>query len=143
MKTGITALFSGIVFGFGLNLSQMVNPEKVLAFLDITGNWDPSLALVMAGALAVALPLYSITLKRTAPLLAEKFELPVKQQLDKSLLLGATLFGCGWGLAGYCPGPALAAMLINWQEAIPFVIAMAVGGKLCDILLAVINVNNN
>ncbi len=142
MKTGITALGTGIVFGFGLNLSQMVNPGKVLAFLDVTGNWDPSLALVMAGALAIAMPLFSITLKRSAPVLSNKFALPVKQKPDKSLLIGAALFGCGWGLAGYCPGPAIASLLINWQEAIPFVIAMAVGGKLCDMLMAVIHANS-
>lgn len=132
MKQNLAALGTGLLFGIGLNLSQMVNPDKVLAFLDITGHWDPSLALVMAGALLVSLPAYLFILKRSAPVCATSFDLPQKTQPDTRLLVGASLFGIGWGLAGYCPGPVISALAINWQEAVPFIIAMWLGGLIAD-----------
>ena len=132
MKQQLTALATGVLFGVGLNLSQMVNPEKVLAFLDIARNWDPSLALVMAGALLVSFPAYMFILGRDKPVCAESFDLPGKTRPDTRLLFGASIFGVGWGLAGYCPGPVIAALTINWREAVPFVIAMWIGGLLAE-----------
>ncbi len=131
-KINIVALLAGILFGVGLSLSQMINPQKVLAFLDVFGHWDPSLALVMGGALAVTIPAYYFILRDPAPMIAEKFYLPDNTAIDKQLVLGAALFGIGWGVAGYCPGPAVAALSINWQEAVPFLIALAVGGFASD-----------
>ncbi len=132
MKQQVTALGTGILFGVGLNVSQMVNPEKVIAFLDIAGNWDPSLAFVMAGALLVSFPAYMFILNRNRPVCAESFDLPTKARPDPRLLGGVALFGMGWGLAGYCPGPAVSALAINWHEAVPFIIAMWVGGLLAE-----------
>ena len=139
-KTNIVALFAGVLFGVGLSLSQMINPQKVLAFLDVFGNWDPSLALVMGGALAVTIPAYYLILRDPAPAIAKKFYLPDKSAIDMPLALGAALFGIGWGIAGYCPGPAIAALSINWQEAVPFLIALAAGGFVTDLGL---RLNNN
>jgi len=127
MKKILLALVSGILFGLGLSLSQMVNPEKVLGFLDITGNWDPSLAFVMIGALAVAFISFRWVLKRPAPLLDNAFHVSKRREIDKPLLLGAALFGIGWGMSGYCPGPALASLGLGTREALVMVIAIYAG----------------
>lgn len=133
MWRSLAALLTGLLFGVGLAWSQMVYPQKVLAFLDVAGgHWDPSLALVMLGALAVTLPAFAVILKRGGPLLDVRFYLPDKTAPDARLLVGAALFGVGWGLAGYCPGPAIAALAIHWREALPFLLATAAGGWLAD-----------
>jgi uncharacterized membrane protein YedE/YeeE len=127
----LAAPLSGLLFGAGLVVSQMVNPEKVLGFLDFagiaTGAWDPSLAFVMAGALAVTAPGYWLTLRRAAPVAAPEFEVPTRRDIDAKLLSGATIFGLGWGLAGYCPGPAIAALVFGRVETAVFVAAMLAG----------------
>ncbi|HET6222036.1 MAG TPA: YeeE/YedE family protein [Dongiaceae bacterium] len=123
-------LVAGIVFGLGLALSQMTNPAKVLAFLDVAGHWDPSLALVMAGALIVAVPGFQLTLEWPMPLLADRFELPVKGAIDARLVGGAALFGIGWGLVGFCPGPAFASLAYGLSDSLVFVLAMAAGAGL-------------
>ena len=105
------ALLSGTLFGLGLVVSGMVNPAKVLAFLDVAGNWDPTLAFVMLGALAVTTPAFRVVLKRRGPWFANRFALPTKSDLEPRLVLGAALFGIGWGLAGLCPGPAVTALV--------------------------------
>ena len=121
------AFAAGLLFGLGLCVSGMVNPAKVLGFLDVAGAWDPSLALVMGGALLVALPGFQLLLRRARPLAAERFQLPAAVRIDKRLLTGAALFGLGWGLAGLCPGPALAAVVAaGWQPGL-FVAAMIAG----------------
>ena len=102
---------SGLLFGLGLAVSNMINPQRVLAFLDIFGVWDPTLAFVMVGALGITMPGFSKVLKREKPLFSTKFTLPTKARIDKSLIIGAVLFGFGWGLAGLCPGPAIAALV--------------------------------
>ena len=102
---------SGILFGLGLAISNMVNPGRVLAFLDVFGSWDPTLAFVMGGAILVTIPGFYFTLKREKPLFSGKFAMPAKKEIDKPLILGAALFGIGWGLAGFCPGPAIAALV--------------------------------
>ena len=127
MKVVFAALFSGTVFGAGLAWSGMTNPARVVGFLDVTGNWDPTLLLVMTGALAVAVPLFPVVLRRSRPVLAELFSLPSRPDLDSRLLAGAAIFGIGWGLAGLCPGPALAGLITGSPAVIAFVGAMLVG----------------
>jgi uncharacterized membrane protein YedE/YeeE len=124
------ALLAGALFGAGLSVSQMINPQKVQAFLDLAGDWDPSLSLTMAGALLVTAIGYRLVLKRPRPLLDDAFRLPARQLIDSRLLLGAALFGIGWGLGGYCPGPAIAALALGTLEPWLFMGAMLVGGLL-------------
>lgn len=126
----MSALCAGIVFGVGLALSHMVDPDKVLNFLDIFGYFDPSLTLVMGGAILVTYPGYRWVLGRKKPVFEQSFHLPTVTRLDASLVTGAALFGVGWGLAGYCPGPALAGRAVNPHEAIIFIPAMLAGGLL-------------
>lgn len=123
----LIVLISGILFGAGVTISGMVNPMKVLNFLDISGTWDPTLILVMGAGLFVTLLGYQIVFKRNAPLYAPSFRLPTSQGIDAKLLGGAALFGVGWGLGGFCPGPAVASLVFGRLESITFVIAMAAG----------------
>lgn len=127
MKKILLALVSGTLFGLGLSLSQMINPNKVLGFLDITGNWDPSLAFVMLGALTVTFISFRWVLKRSAPLLDNGFHVSKNRQVDKPLLLGAALFGIGWGMSGYCPGPAVAGLGLGTLEALVMVASIYAG----------------
>jgi uncharacterized membrane protein YedE/YeeE len=127
MQRLITALIAGIIFGAGLVLSEMVNPEKVQGFLNIFGSWDPSLILVMGGAVVVTLISSRFILRRTAPVFADSFKLPISTIIDRRLILGAVLFGLGWGLSGYCPGPGLVNALINPNEAMVFIPALLIG----------------
>lgn len=127
MNTNLTALFCGILFGIGLSLSQMINPDKVLNFLDITGNWDPSLLFVMLGALPVAMLSFKAILKRPTPLLAESFQLSKKLSVDTMLILGAALFGIGWGMSGYCPGPAVTGLGLYSLESVVMVFTIFLG----------------
>ena len=123
----LSTLFCGILFGLGLVISQMVNPVKVLGFLDIAGHWDPSLALVMAGALITLGLAYRLIIRRPAPILEQSFHLPDSTRIDARLLIGAALFGVGWGLSGFCPGAAIAAIGYGQAEALLFTLAMCVG----------------
>lgn len=126
MTTAIAALV-GLIFGLGLLVSGMANPQKVLGFLDLAGPWDPSLALVMGGAIAVGLVGFAIARKRQRSLLGEPMQLPSRTDIDAPLLVGSALFGIGWGLAGYCPGPALTGITAGMPSAIIFSAAMLVG----------------
>ena len=117
----------GIIFALGLAVSEMINPARVIGFLDVAGRWDPTLLLVMAGALAVTAPIFPVILSRSKPILAAQFSLPTKTRVDPLLIIGAVIFGAGWGLAGFCPGPALAALASGSPSVILFVIAMLVG----------------
>ncbi len=123
----LVGLLAGIVFGLGLGLSQMVDPNKVLNFLDIAGTWDPSLMRVLGGAVGVAALGYRLVLRRPAPLLGERFHVSPATAIDAPLLVGALLFGVGWGLAGYCPGPAIASLGFANPEALWFLPAMLAG----------------
>ena len=123
----IYAFFSGLMFGLGLMVSGMANPAKVLVFLDIGGAWDPSLALVMGGAIAVAFPAFRLARKRSLSLTREPIKLPSATRIDVRLLGGSAIFGAGWGLAGFCPGPSLVALGMGEPKALAFVIAMLVG----------------
>lgn len=127
MARNLSALLAGLVFGLGLTISQMVNPAKVRAFLDILGNWDPSLAFVMGAGLIVTLVGYRLVLKRERPALAERFELPAAREVDARLATGAVLFGAGWGLVGLCPGPAITAISFGGLPVLVFLAAMAAG----------------
>jgi uncharacterized membrane protein YedE/YeeE len=128
MKTLVVALISGLIFGAGLVISEMVNPVKVQDFLDPFGNWDSSLAFVMGGAVAVTLFTSHFIVKRKKPIAAEQFYLAIKTSIDSRLILGASLFGIGWGLSGYCPGPGIVNAIINPQEAMVFLPALVIGG---------------
>ena len=123
----LIAIGCGVLFGAGMIISDMVNPARVLAFLDVTGDWDPSLAFVMGGALIPSGIAWLIHRRMHAPVLAETFDVPTSRLIDRPLIGGAILFGLGWGLVGLCPGPALAALTTaSWQAAI-FVVAMLAG----------------
>ena len=123
----LAALLSGLIFGFGLILSGMANPAKVIGFLDIAGRWDPSLAFVMIGAIGVGLIPFSIAKKRTYSLVGEPINLPLKLQIDRPLILGSLAFGVGWGLAGICPGPAVVLLGTGSLKGIVFFAAMLAG----------------
>jgi uncharacterized membrane protein YedE/YeeE len=125
----LVAGLCGLVFGIGLAVSAMTNPAKVLAFLDVAGTWDPTLAFVMGGALAVSAAGVALARRSARPWLAERFGFPTRRDLDRDLILGATLFGVGWGLIGLCPGPALANLWRGSGELLIFVGAM-LGGVL-------------
>lgn len=127
MASLIIALLAGLVFGLGLVLSGMANPAKVLGFLDLGGAWDPSLAFVMGGAIAVALPAFAWARKRSRSLLNEPINLPTARQVDRRLVLGSLLFGIGWGVAGFCPGPGVVALGMGQPKALLFVGAMLAG----------------
>ena len=127
MRRQVVAFTAGLLFGLGLVISEMINPAKVLAFLDVAGAWDPSLALVMAGALLATAVGYRWVLAQPKPLYESRFQLPTKQSLDVRLIVGAGVFGMGWGLVGYCPGPALAAVGVGSVSTVLFVMAMLVG----------------
>jgi uncharacterized membrane protein YedE/YeeE len=120
-------LCCGVLFGLGLAISGMMNPDKVIGFLDVAGDWDPTLAFVMGGALLVATPAYRLILGRGRPVLAASFSLPKKTWPDTPLVLGSALFGVGWGLVGFCPGPAVAAVVTGLPAVLGFVAAMLAG----------------
>lgn len=123
----VVALLAGTLFGAGLAVGGMTDPGKVIGFLDLAGNWDPSLAFVMGAALCVTLPVFQLLKRRQRPLLEQRFFLPTKTDLDRQLLGGAVLFGIGWGIAGLCPGPAIANLVTGTPEIFVFVIAMILG----------------
>lgn len=122
----LSALIIGTIFGLGLAISQMVNPARVIGFLDVAGRWDPTLIFVMGGALLLTAPIFPVVLRRK-PFLTEQFSLPTKVDIDRPLLLGAIIFGVGWGLGGFCPGPALAALASGSPSVALFVAAMIAG----------------
>lgn len=127
----VVALITGGLFGLGLAVSGMLNPQKVFAFLDITGAWDPSLAFVMGAGLIVNLIGWQIAKRRNQPLLETEFHLPQKSQIDRRLIIGSALFGVGWAIGGLCPGPAIASLVFADSHALIFFVAMA-GGLLAS-----------
>jgi uncharacterized protein len=131
----LVGLLSGLVFGFGLSLSGMVDPARVRGFLDVTGDWDPSLVFVLGGAVVVATIGYRLSLRLQRPALDDLFHLPTKTTIDAPLLIGSAIFGVGWGLAGLCPGPAVASLTLGLPPTFLFVAAMLVGMIIHDRLL--------
>jgi uncharacterized protein len=134
MKRLLVSFASGIVFALGLGISGMTRPVKVIGFLDFAGKWDASLAFVMIGAIAIYFTAYRLIRKRSAPLLAEKFSVPERKDIDSNLILGAAIFGAGWGLGGFCPGPAITSLGSGAAPVAVFVMAMAAGIYLCSIV---------
>lgn len=127
MSKVVIALISGLLFGAGLAYSGMADPARVLSFLDLFGNWDPTLAFVMGGAVLPMAVAWMIKSRLASPLAATSFDLPGTSKIDRSLAIGAILFGMGWGIAGLCPGPALADLALAPKAVLPFVVAMLVG----------------
>lgn len=123
----VAALVAGLTFGLGLVISGMVNPAKIIAFLDVAGAWDPSLLFVMAAALAVTFVGYRLVLRRDAPMFETQFHLPATTVIDRSLITGAAIFGVGWGLSGFCPGPAITAAALGDLQPYAFIAAMLAG----------------
>jgi uncharacterized membrane protein YedE/YeeE len=121
------AFVAGIVFTLGLGLGGMTDPLKVLSFLDVTGSWDPSLAFVMGGAIAIYAPVFWLVTKRKNPLFADRWYLPAKQGIDTRLVIGAMAFGIGWGLSGFCPGPAVVSLMSAGSSALVFGGSMLIG----------------
>lgn len=132
MKTALVSLIAGLLFGAGLALGGMTDPGKVIGFLDVAGNWDPSLGFVMGSALLITFPVFAWVRRNAKPLFAERFQLPTKRDLDPQLLIGAALFGIGWGIAGLCPGPAIANLAAGSPQILLFVVAMVGGMWLRD-----------
>lgn len=130
----LTSLLAGLVFGLGLIVSGMANPAKVLGFLDLAGRWDPSLALVMAGAIAVGSVAFLLAKNRTRSLLGAEMKLPTASHIDRRLVIGSALFGMGWGIAGFCPGPGLVALGMGESKALVFVAAMLAGMVVFEVL---------
>jgi uncharacterized membrane protein YedE/YeeE len=127
MKKALTAYLCGTVFGLGLSISEMINPVRVIGFLDVAGAWDPTLLLVMISAVVIALPLFTLIRQYSQPFFSDQFMLPTKTRIDPRLITGAILFGIGWGMAGLCPGPAITALASLSIEITGFVIAMLLG----------------
>ena len=123
----ILALFSGSIFGLGLTISSMTNPDKVLGFLDLFNNWDPSLAFVMGGAIIITAPMLFVLTKNKNLILSKELHLPTNKEIDKKLIIGSLIFGLGWGLVGLCPGPAISSLALLEVPSIIFVIFMFIG----------------
>ncbi len=132
MKHNLIALTCGIFFGLGLGISQMIDSSRVLGFLDVAGRWDPTLLFVLGGAVGVTVIAFRFVLRRKNPFFAEKFYLPTKTTIDRQLLVGAAIFGIGWGISGFCPGPGISSLaLFNSWNPLFFVAALAVGSWSC------------
>jgi len=123
----LVALFCGTIFGIGLVISQMINPAKVLGFLNVFGEWDPSLAFVMIGALIISSPLFHLFKNKEKPIFSTSFSISENKEIDKRLIFGSILFGAGWGLAGLCPGPAISSIALFNISSVTFVFSMFVG----------------
>lgn len=134
MKHRISAFLVGLVFGLGLIVSGMTDPGKVLGFLDLAGLWDPSLALVMGGAIAIGVFAFAIAGKRTTSFLDGGMHLPNSSKIDRRLIIGSLIFGAGWGLAGFCPGPAIVSAGAGQPKAIVFVVAMLIGMLIFELI---------
>jgi hypothetical protein len=122
----------GVLFGWGLIISGMSNPQKILGFLDLAGNWDPSLMFVMLGAVLVGLGGFYVVSKRTEAFFGGALHIPTRRDITKPLIIGGLIFGAGWGIAGFCPGPALVALGAGHLKALVFVVAMLAGMKICE-----------
>lgn len=132
MRSSLMAFIAGLLMSVGISISQMIDPIKVKAFLNVLGNWDPTLLVVMVSALVTYALGFALIKRRRKPLFASKFSLPTKTTIDLPLVAGSALFGAGWGMVGYCPGPALAALLGGSTGTIGFVAAMLIGFVIAD-----------
>jgi uncharacterized membrane protein YedE/YeeE len=131
MKMLLSSILAGVLFGLGLGLSQMIDPARVLGFLDLTGAWDPTLMFVLGGAVGVTAITFRFVLRRPGPVLGGTFNLPPTDRIDKKLVIGSAIFGIGWGIAGYCPGPAITGLVLGIWNPVLFVAAFGAGSALC------------
>lgn len=127
MKENLTALLAGLLFGLGLGLSQMIDRDRVLDFLDVTGVWDPTLLFVLGGAVTVTVIGFRFVLNRAHPLFVHQFHLPTTKEIDRTMVIGAAIFGIGWGIAGYCPGPGITALVLGIWNPVLFMVAFIAG----------------
>ena len=128
----INSCISGIIFGVGLSVSNMINPEKVLGFLDIFGLWDPSLIFVMMGAIIISAPVFFLFRSKNKPLFADNFTMPTLKSIDKNLIIGSSIFGIGWGMVGFCPGPAISSLALLNTYSLFFVLSLLGGFLLIE-----------
>ena len=134
----IVSCISGIIFGVGLSVSNMINPEKVLGFLDIFGLWDPSLIFVMMGAIIISAPVFFLFRSKNKPLFADNFTMPTLKSIDKNLIIGSSIFGVGWGMAGFCPGPAISSLALLNTYSVYFVLSLLGGFLLTEFVNRII-----
>ena len=134
MVSKIVSCISGIMFGVGLSVSNMINPEKVLGFLDIFGLWDPSLIFVMIGAIIISAPVFFLFRSKNKPLFADNFTMPTLKSIDKNLIIGSGIFGIGWGMAGFCPGPAISSLALLNAYSVYFILSMLGGFLLTELM---------
>jgi uncharacterized protein len=127
LKENAIALVSGLLFGLGLGLSQMIDRDRILGFLDVSGVWEPTLMFVLAGAVAVTVVAFRFILRQPHPIWANQFHLPTKKDIDIPLVVGAAIFGVGWGISGYCPGPGMTAIVVGFWNPVLFIFAFIVG----------------
>jgi uncharacterized protein len=127
IKQNIVAMIAGILFGLGLGLSQMVDRDRVLGFLDVTGAWDPTLLFVLGGAVTVTVIAFRFVLRMSHPIFDTRFRIPTRNDIDRPLVMGAMIFGIGWGIAGYCPGPGIVALVLGIWNPLLFVVALVTG----------------
>lgn len=127
MQENLLALLAGLLFGLGLGLSQMIDRDRVMGFLDVSGVWDPTLLFVLGGAVTVTVIAFRFVLRRSQPVLVNKFHLPTKKDIDKPLVIGAAIFGIGWGIAGYCPGPGITALVLGIWNPVLFIMTFLAG----------------
>jgi uncharacterized membrane protein YedE/YeeE len=134
MMAHVVTFMSGLLFALGLGISQMTQPQKITNFLNFMGDWDPSLLLVMAGATGIYFITHQLILRWPAPVMGVRFQLPTRREIDRPLIMGAALFGVGWGMVGFCPGPALAAIVTGNESVLIFVLSMGVGMYAFEVL---------
>ncbi len=134
MMAHVLTFLSGLLFALGLGVSQMTQPQKITNFLNFTGDWDPSLLLVMVGATGIYFVTHQLILRRPVPMMGKRFQLPTRREIDRPLVMGSALFGIGWGMVGFCPGPALASIVTGNESVLIFVLAMGVGMYAFEVL---------
>lgn len=127
MKENLIALLAGLLFGLGLGLSQMMDRDRILGFLDVTGVWDPTLLFVLSGAVTITVIAFRFILRLSHPVFVDKFHLPTNKDIDKPLIIGAVLFGVGWGISGYCPGPGITAVVLGIWNPVLFMVTFIAG----------------
>ena len=138
MVSKIVSCISGIIFGVGLSVSNMINPEKVLGFLDMFGLWDPSLIFVMMGAIIISAPVFFLFRSKNKPLFADNFTMPTLKSIDKNLIIGSSIFGVGWGMVGFCPGPAISSLALLNTYSLFFILSLLGGFLLTELVNRII-----
>ena len=138
MISKIISFISGIIFGVGLSVSNMINPKKVLGFLDLFGQWDPSLIFVMLGAIIISAPVFFLFRSKNKPLFADNFTMPTLKSIDKNLIIGSSIFGVGWGMVGFCPGPAISSLALLNTYSVYFILSMLGGFLLTELVNKII-----